>query len=141
MRAFGLLAHRFGRAGLLLAVVLSAACQTAPAPAPMAAEDPAAGLTATLVVADGGLEAGPETLTLALMDTAGQPVTEAEVSFSLDMTNMHMGEYVVPAPATAAGQYTAAVEFSMGGPWRLVAEVRRPGRPAAQLVFDFPVQE
>ena len=82
---------------------------------------------------------GVGTLEAAIVDAKGQPVTDARVSFDLDMTSMSHGKNVVPAAQTAKGRYAGQVRFVMPGPWRTLVVIERPGQPPMQVRFDFPV--
>ena len=74
-----------------------------------------------------------------LIDVDGQPVTDAQVTFDIDMTNMSHGINQVTARPAGDGHYVGQVHFSMPGPWRLIAIVERPDHEAEQVRFDFKV--
>jgi hypothetical protein len=74
-----------------------------------------------------------------LVDTQGQPIADAKVTFDTDMTNMSHGLYLVPAQPAGDGHYVGEVHFSMPGPWRVIAVVERPGRETTKLRFEFQV--
>jgi len=74
-----------------------------------------------------------------LIDMDGQPVTDAQVTFDIDMTNMSHGILQVTAMPAGDGHYVGQVYFSMPGPWRLIAIVERPDHEAEQVRFDFKV--
>ena len=76
----------------------------------------------------------------ALVDATGQPVSDAKVTFDIDMTNMSHGLYQVDALAVGTGHYRGRVNFSMAGPWRIHVTSERPGQPATTVRFTFRVQ-
>lgn len=82
---------------------------------------------------------GAANLDAYLVGADGQPVTDATVTFDIDMTNMSHGEYLVAAEPAGEGHYTGNVHFSMPGPWRVIAIVERPGAETARLRFEFAV--
>ena len=74
-----------------------------------------------------------------LVDTAGQPITDATVTFDTDMTNMSHGPNLVTAQPAGSGHYSGPVRFQMPGPWRVIATVTRPGQAPVKLRFEFRV--
>lgn len=82
---------------------------------------------------------GANVMQVSLTDAAGKPVTDAKVSFDLDMTNMSHGKNVVPAEPAGQGLYSGQVSFMMPGPWRSIVVIERPGQPPLQARFDFRV--
>lgn len=131
--------------GLVIGLAVSGAgCAAAPAAGSAegawtsAPRTPAPGLTAALSAARPP-QAGQQSLELFITDDAQKPVTDAQVTFDLDMTNMSMGQSVIAAAGDGQGHYAAPVTFSMPGPWRLIATLERPGRPPAVVRFDFDV--
>jgi hypothetical protein len=75
-----------------------------------------------------------------LTDRAGKPLSGAQVTYDIDMTNMSHGTYLVSAEPAAAGHYSGRVHFSMAGPWRVIATIVRPGEPDVRLRFEFRVK-
>ena len=73
-------------------------------------------------------------------DAAGRPVTEAQVSFDLDMTTMSHGLNIVPAQPTGNGHYSGQVFFMMPGPWRVITVIERPDKPVERIRFNFNVK-
>ncbi len=82
---------------------------------------------------------GAANLDAYLVGADGQPITDATVTFDIDMTNMSHGAYLVEAVPAGEGHYTGDVHFSMPGPWRVIAIVERPGAETAKLRFEFAV--
>ena len=97
------------------------------------------GLTVTLLSSPARPIRGVGTLEAVLMNAQAQPVTDARVSFDIDMTNMSHGKYVVAATQTAQGRYAGQVRFMMPGPWRAIVAIERPGQQPLLVRFDFPV--
>ena len=82
---------------------------------------------------------GQNTLEALVLDSKGAPVSDALLSFDIDMTNMSHGKNVAPAPHVADGRYTANMTFMMPGPWRLIVAVQRGGQQLGSARFDFNV--
>ncbi len=89
------------------------------------------------------LESAPETpvrdrktaYTIRLVDTAGEPITDARVTLTGRMAD-GMSAATPLRPAGAPGAYRGEVLFTMGGRWDLTIRVVRPtGR------FEIPVRE
>jgi len=74
-----------------------------------------------------------------LADLTGQAVTDAQVTFDTDMTNMSHGLYLVTAQPAGSGHYVGRMHFSMPGPWRVIAIIERPGEEVVRLRFEFAV--
>ena len=100
----------------------------------------AADLTITLYSASKPPTRGTNVLEATVTDAQGQPVTDAQVAFDLDMTNMSHGKNVVAAAPQGDGRYAGRAFFMMPGPWRVITFVARPGQPTVQARFDFQVR-
>jgi hypothetical protein len=98
-----------------------------------------ADLTIALFSAPYPLVRGNDVLEAIVTDAQGQPVTDAQVAFDLNMTNMNHGKNIVVATPQGEGRYAGRVFFMMPGPWRAITVVQRPGQPAIQARFDFQV--
>jgi hypothetical protein len=83
---------------------------------------------------------GLGTLEAIVTDAAGRPITDAQVFFDLDMTNMRMGKNIVAAASQGEGHYIGRVRFSMPGPWRVIVRIARPGLAPEDLRFEFSVK-
>jgi hypothetical protein len=83
---------------------------------------------------------GRNVLDALVTDAAGRPVTDAQVSFDLDMTTMSHGLNIVPAQPTGDGHYAGQVFFMMPGPWRVITVIERPDKPVERIRFNFNVQ-
>jgi hypothetical protein len=82
---------------------------------------------------------GQNKLEALVVDAKGTPVTDARLSFDIDMTNMSHGKNVTPAPHVADGRYSANISFMMPGPWRLIVAVERGGQQIGNTRYDFNV--
>ena len=71
-----------------------------------------------------------------LLDSKDQPVSDAKVTYSFNMTNMNMGEYALTPTLFGEGRYSAKVFLSMVGPWRVIITVDRGGQ-TNKVQFDF----
>jgi hypothetical protein len=83
---------------------------------------------------------GLGTLEAIVTDAAGKPVTEAQVSFDLDMIAMSHGKNVVTALSQGQGRYLGRVRYMMPGTWKAIVRIERPGQAAEDLRFDFNVK-
>ncbi len=86
--------------------------------------------------------AGPAKVTIWVVDAAGGPVTNAEVTLTYDMETDGigrrtggMGEAVATAHMDSPGRYTAPITFSMAGQWAVRVGIARGGRQEGQGVF------
>jgi hypothetical protein len=94
------------------------------------------GLSATLQVLP-GKTMQPNIVILAIQDSNGQPVTDAEVKMTTNMQVMDMGTTSTTIKGGNA-VYSAAFEknvFSMSGIWDINVSVQRPDQPAVQMQF------
>lgn len=82
---------------------------------------------------------GAAQMDVYLVGADGKPVSGAKVTLDTDMTNMSHGPYLVEAQPVGGGHYAGQVNFSMPGPWRVIAIVERPGQATAKLRFNFSV--
>ena len=131
---------------ILSALTLTTAALTSPARADdamagmnmggmkMAAKPAATPLTVTATLNPAAPQAGDNTLALTVLDAGGKPATGLKLTASVAMTSMDMGMTHPTFVETGAGQYTAKVNFSMNGPWRVV--VRSGAAKLAVLNFE-----
>jgi hypothetical protein len=82
---------------------------------------------------------GANTFEAFVTDANGQPITDATVTFDINMTNMNHGKNVVTASALGEGHYSGQVHFLMPGPWRVIVGIERAGQ-INPVRFDFMVQ-
>jgi hypothetical protein len=83
---------------------------------------------------------GVGTFEAKVTDAKGAAITDAQVSFDLDMTNMHMGKNLVAAASQGEGHYAGRVRFSMPGPWRVIVRIAVPGQASEDLSYEFNVR-
>jgi membrane fusion protein, copper/silver efflux system len=90
--------------------------------------------------ARGSATVGENAIRVRIADTTGAPVKGAAVRFSytMDMPGMTIEE--TPAREVEDGAYEGAARFTMGGPWSLVVQVERPGKPPVREKFTLRVQ-
>lgn len=81
---------------------------------------------------------GDNTLEALIFDADGQPVSDAVVSFDIDMTNMSHGRNVTAAESLGDGRYRGNVFFLMPGPWRVIVGIEHAGK-SNPVRFDFMV--
>ena len=81
---------------------------------------------------------GETTLEVLIADLDGKPVSDAAISFDIDMTNMSHGRNVTSASSLGDGRYSGDVHFLMPGPWRVIVGIERAGQ-STTVRFDFMV--
>jgi hypothetical protein len=81
---------------------------------------------------------GENTFDAYVTDPQGKPITDAKLSFDIDMTNMSHGKNVVTAASTGEGHYQGKLAFMMPGPWRVLVGIER-ARQTDLIRFDFTV--
>ena len=81
---------------------------------------------------------GINTLEAFVVDSKGQPVSDATLTFDLNMTNMNMGKNTASPKLSGEGRYGSLVFFSMRGPWRVIITIVYAGQTNATQ-FDFTV--
>jgi hypothetical protein len=74
-----------------------------------------------------------------LSDGANEQVTDASLSFDLNMTNMNHGKNVVSTQALGDGFYVGIVSFLMPGPWRVIVTIEHNGQTSTEI-FEFNVK-
>lgn len=81
---------------------------------------------------------GDNSLEVLILNKDGQPVSDAAVSFDIDMTNMSHGKNITAAASLGDGRYRGEVFFLMPGPWRVIVGIERHGETTS-VRFDFMV--
>jgi hypothetical protein len=134
---------------ILLMLVSYTACQKSPVATPTT-QKPTTKQSATLGESQAGdlmvkilsdhnpPTSGNNTFKAFITDAKGQPISDAKLTFDFDMTNMHMGSYVVSPASLGDGWYSSRVSFSMPGPWRVIVRIDRAGQ-INTVQFDFGV--
>ena len=82
---------------------------------------------------------GATTLEVLIADLDGKPISDATISFDIDMTNMSHGKNVTAASSLGDGRYSGDVHFLMPGPWRVIVGIERAGQTIT-VRFDFMVE-
>jgi membrane fusion protein, copper/silver efflux system len=79
------------------------------------------------------------TVRLRVRDAGGAPVTDAAVSldYTMDMPGMKIER--AEARAAGGGLYEARARLAMAGPWSVVVEIHRPGKPSLRGRFTLRV--
>jgi nitrogen fixation protein FixH len=123
----------------LIAIALTG-CRNSAAPSTSVSDDTAAGWTLVLTVApDHPRMVRPATFTLHITDSAGNPVENAQVTASLNMTLMDMGKTALKFQSKGNGVYEVTVpSFDMSGPWKIAVEAVQ-NRIHAHKVFPVTV--
>lgn len=106
------------------------------------ASNPSQGLPITFTVTPNPPVVGDNALDIAVTDASGKPVTGLKLAASVAMTSMDMGTTKPKVTEGQAGHYTAVVNFSMKGPWRVMLTGGAPENEAAGAVrtaLDFNV--
>jgi hypothetical protein len=70
---------------------------------------------------------GPATVTLKILDAAGDPLPEASVHLEGNMTHAGMAPTFAEAHEITKGKYRATLDFSMSGDWIIVVKVVTKG--------------
>ncbi|BFU95363.1 MAG: hypothetical protein NTNFB02_20850 [Nitrospira sp.] len=99
----------------------------------------AAGFSMTLTTVPEKPKAGEVLLRLKLVDQAGKPVTNAQVTFVYTMPMPGMTDSKAAAAHTKDGLYEGKVMFGMGGAWVVTVHVTMQGRPPIAEKFQFMV--
>lgn len=72
---------------------------------------------------------------ISLLDSAGNPETDAELAISLDMPAMPMPPNH-PKVEFRDDRYRGTAIFTMAGAWQVEITIRRVNRTAEQVIFD-----
>ncbi len=91
-----------------------------------------------MVTTPAPLKPGNGVLDAYLADENGQAVDDAVLTFTLNMTNMNMGNSVSKPALVGPGHYNKTVRFSMAGPWRVTVAIVHGGQTNT-VAFDFTV--
>jgi len=72
-------------------------------------------------------------------DATGAPVKQAKVSFNYTMDMPGMRIERSEAKELGDGLYEGMARFTMGGPWGVVVQIDRPGKPTLRGKFTVRV--
>jgi Cu(I)/Ag(I) efflux system membrane fusion protein len=78
---------------------------------------------------------GESAVRVRLRDSAGAPVKQAKVSFNYTMDMPGMTIATAEAKQIEDGTYEGMAKFTMGGPWSVVVQIERPGKPELRERF------
>jgi Cu(I)/Ag(I) efflux system membrane fusion protein len=78
---------------------------------------------------------GESAIRVRVHDASGAPVTQAKVSFNYTMDMPGMAIESVEARNIGDGIYEGTAKFTMGGPWGLVVQIDRAGKPSLREKF------
>ncbi|HEV2661233.1 MAG TPA: hypothetical protein VGU68_11570, partial [Ktedonobacteraceae bacterium] len=84
------------------------------------------------------------TVTLAIADSKGSPVTNARVNLSVNMQIMDMGiahKTVNGGHPTYSATFDKSASFAMAGLWVIHVSIQRPGQPLVQTTFQTNLTE
>jgi hypothetical protein len=83
-------------------------------------------------------QVGKATLTLTLRDSAGQPISGAEVEFEGNMSHAGMAPTFAQPTEVAPGRYEAPLEFNMAGDWFILVRATLPDGRKLERQVDVP---
>jgi methionine-rich copper-binding protein CopC/putative copper export protein len=84
------------------------------------------------------------TVTLAIADSKGSPVTNARASLSVNMQIMDMGiahKSINGGHPTYSATFAKSESFQMAGLWVIHVSIQRPGQPLVQTTFQTNLTE
>src|SRR5439155_11496939 len=96
-------------------------------------------LRVSVFPAGGAASVGANAIRVRVRDADGHPVSGASVGFTYTMDMPGMAIEQTHARELGDGVYEAPAQFSMAGPWGLVVEVTRPGKPPVREKFTLRV--
>jgi hypothetical protein len=95
------------------------------------------GVAVTMATDPDPAQAGTITLTFAIQDAAGNPITDADTQVHVtgDMPSMGHGGIEGDATYVGEGKWQVRGRLSMGGEWRITVRVDRNGTVLTQREF------
>ncbi|MET0153348.1 MAG: efflux RND transporter periplasmic adaptor subunit [Candidatus Binatia bacterium] len=82
---------------------------------------------------------GESAIRVSVHDAGGAPVGQAKVSFNYTMDMAGMAIASAEAKELGDGVYEGTATFTMSGPWGLIVQVDRPGKPTLREKFTVRV--
>jgi Cu(I)/Ag(I) efflux system membrane fusion protein len=82
---------------------------------------------------------GASAIRVRIHDATGAPVGQAKVIFNYAMDMAGMAIQSAEAKEVGEGVYEGMVKFTMGGPWGVVVQIDRPGKPTLREKFTVRV--
>jgi hypothetical protein len=86
---------------------------------------------------ESGSTVGVNRLRVVVKDSGGTPIAGAKITLSVGMTEMDMGTAHPSVVDLGSGNYSANLEFSMEGNWRVGVKVELPNGSVGAKSFDF----
>ncbi|MDO8515010.1 MAG: FixH family protein [bacterium] len=86
------------------------------------------------------LVTNPNPPIIDLVDFTITTKNNATVSYTINMTNMNMGEQQGQAVSQGSGKYVGNGRFSMRGPWRITVTAVLPSGEKLSQNFDYNVR-
>ncbi len=110
-------------------------------PGPFSAEEKQVGdLRVAVFPAGDTAKVGASAIRVRVRDATGAPVEQAKVSFNYPMDMPGMRIESSEATELGDGLYEGMARFTMGGPWGVVVQIDRPGKPGLREKFTVRVQ-
>lgn len=86
--------------------------------------DSVQGISVQESIAPQPVRTGQESVSIALKDAAGNPLTRAHIQVEGDMDHPGMAPVFSDASETAPGIYEAQINFNMGGDWVVLFHIK-----------------
>jgi Cu(I)/Ag(I) efflux system membrane fusion protein len=96
-------------------------------------------LLVTVYPASDVAKVGESAIRVRVRDANGAPVAQTKVSFNYTMDMPGMSIASAQAKELGDGVYEGSAKFSMGGPWSVVVQIDRPGKPSLREKFTVRV--
>jgi hypothetical protein len=87
-------------------------------------QDSTGGISVQESIAPQPVRTGQESVSIALKDAAGNPLTRAHIQVEGDMDHPGMAPVFSDASETAPGSYEAQINFNMGGDWAVLLHIK-----------------
>lgn len=92
----------------------------------------------SLVVNPNPPQIGEAVVTVTLADSAGQPITDADVELEGNMSHAGMAPTFAQPTEVAPGRYEAPLEFNMAGDWFILVRATLPDGRQLERQVDVP---
>jgi membrane fusion protein, copper/silver efflux system len=96
-------------------------------------------LTVAVLPVTDTAKVGESTIRVRVRDSSGAPVKQAKVIFNYAMDMAGMAIQSAEASELGEGVYEGIAKFTMGGPWGVVVQIDRPGKPTLREKFTVRV--
>ena len=84
------------------------------------------------------VRAGSTSVTVALRDSSGAPIENADVEIEATMTHPGMRPEMASAEEISPGVYESDLNLTMGGDWMLILKAELPDGRSLQRKHDLP---